>query len=137
LIDFHPYGRRSKNALSFIHLIFSNMIVINPDSRCSASYILNEYFGNDFTSNYANIVRICLFRYLKERNSLGRYYLIILLAYTEFERASTKIKEDSQNINKIRICMKIKKYVLNLLWFLKQNMLLSDCSLQNVLSYLI
>jgi serine/threonine protein kinase len=43
-INLQPPGRRSKNVLSFLHLILSEMIVFNPSSRANASNLLKDNF---------------------------------------------------------------------------------------------
>ena len=50
IIDFSPQGRKSKNTLSFLHLILADMVVIDPSQRLSAGEIIGKYFTGTSTS---------------------------------------------------------------------------------------
>jgi serine/threonine protein kinase len=44
-VDLQASGRRSKNILSFLHLILSEMVVVDPLGRSSASALLASFFA--------------------------------------------------------------------------------------------
>jgi hypothetical protein len=70
-IDLQPSGRKSKNILSFLHLILSEMIVVDANYRREADYLLSAYFFIDPTFQMKDIVRIGFLGYLYERERFG------------------------------------------------------------------
>jgi len=66
-----PSGRKSKNILSFLHLLLSEMIVVDVTDRREAPYLLSTYFSNATVIEMENIVKIGLFGYLYERDNFG------------------------------------------------------------------
>jgi hypothetical protein len=70
-VDLQPSGKKSKNILSFLHLILSEMIVVDPDHRREPAYLLSVYFPHQRAIEMKNIAKIGLLGYLYERDTFG------------------------------------------------------------------
>ena len=84
----------------------------------------------------SSIVRFCLFGYLHERHSCSEYYLIALCAYVDYYRLDSKIKEEIHS-NKRKICLMVKKTILQLMLYFKNNMDVNNSSLVSLFEGLI
>lgn len=73
-------------------MILTEMIVIDPQNRSSASYLLQTYFPENLEVNDSNLLRWCLFGYLKLRDHSGEYFLILLCAHIDYYRLDSKIR---------------------------------------------
>lgn len=66
------------------------MIIIDPQLRGSSSYLLQSFFS--LAEGPENLLKNLLICYLRERQSMGEFYLIIILGSVEFYRMQGKIK---------------------------------------------
>ena len=62
-IDLQVGGRRSRKVLSFIHLLLSDMIVIDPLRRSAASQLIESYFAPG-SFQQGEVIRGLLLSYL-------------------------------------------------------------------------
>lgn len=127
-IDLQPPGRKSKNVLSFLHMILTEMVVINPEQRSPASKIIANHYPSDLTLDLSSIIRFCLFGYLRARSIFSEYYLIPLCAYIDYYRLDSKIKEDSQSAKR-KICFMVKKTIFQIIGFIRKQIFIEDSKL--------
>lgn len=106
-------------------MILTEMVVINPEQRLTASKILGEHYPDDLDLDLSSIIRFCLFGYLRTRPNISEYYLIPLCAYIDYYRLDSKIKEDSQSAKR-KICFMVKKTIFQIMRFIIKQTAIAD-----------
>lgn len=91
------------------------MVVIDPQTRTSANNLLKSFF--DLVEGMENLLKNLVMLYLKERQTFGEVYLLLILGHVDFYRMDGKIREEGQS-NKRKICLKVKKTIVDIIIFL-------------------